>query len=366
MIKRNKTAASLATEAREHWRPDRESRFEMDKLRGFFHRHKHGESTNQPQALPSTSTEFLLNDPWQGNLPCVHGPLDGCNSHNPRRHPVHFNPSLLDSTARRIQPTANLLDPDTPTTYSIPSLSSSLSQDPSLGCLTTLPLIHPSAPFSLSFYHVHYLLAHHRNGTLDASHLALLNCVANTGRNPLLSWVVAPLVTAESTLLVEQALVFLLEPDLGSWTEGSSGRAAARHALIGPGYRDFRLCGHTRLGFTSHWGEGRDGLRTAGVAFTIVLDDGQEVEGRWESETSAEGDGEAVYCGKCCTETVLTCKLARGKTLVSIQVYKDVGQGLHPADPKWQALVGGGEVKRDPADFLRMRREYEAMHEQGR
>ena len=95
-------------------------------------------------------------------------------------------------------------------------------------------------------------------------------------------------------------------------------------------------------------------------------DDRQEVEGRWESETSVEGDGEAVYCGKCFTETALTCKLARSKTLVSIQVYKDVGQGLHPADPKWQALVGAWKVKRDPADFLWTRRETEAIHEQGR
>ena len=94
-------------------------------------------------------------------------------------------------------------------------------------------------------------------------------------------------------------------------------------------------------------------------------DDRQEVEGRWESETSVEGDGEAVYCGKCFTETALTCKLVRSKTLVSIQVYKDVGQGLRPADPKWQALVGAWKVKRDPADFLWTRRETEAIMSRG-
>jgi hypothetical protein len=338
------------------------------KLKSLFHRHKHGESNTTPQALASTSTEPTVGDSWQGNLPCVHGPHDGCNNHNPRRHSIHFDPSLFEPVARKIKPATHLLDPDTPTSYSIPSLSSPLPRDPSLGYLTTLPPIHSSAPFSLAFYHVHLLLSHHRAGTLDpAAHLALLSCVANTGQNPLLSWVVAPLITASDSLLVETTMAFLLRPDLGSWTPSSGGLAAARHALIGSGYRSFRLCAHTRLGFTSHWGSGTaSGTQTAGVGFVMGLDDGGEVEGRWESEGSEEGDGELVVCGKCWTETVVTFKLVRGQTLVNVQVYKDVGTGQSPQDEKWMALVGDGvEVRRSPEDVMGMRREFEAMYERG-
>ncbi|KAL2133279.1 hypothetical protein VTI74DRAFT_2622 [Chaetomium olivicolor] len=339
----------------------------MDKVKGFFHRHKRGESNVKAPNMPLAPTELtLLAEPWQGNLPCVHGPTDGCNQHNPRHHNVHFDPSLFGPDGSKIKPTGNLLDPDTPTEYTIPSISSHLPQSPALGCLITLPRIHKSLPHTLSFYHVHWLLSHRRNGTLDPAHLSTLYCVANTGQNPILSWLVSPLITEDNTLLMEYTMVFALEADLGAWSPapGCHGRAAAKHALIGSGYRDFSPCLHTHVSFTSHKGEGNRGVRSAGVSFTRKMCDGREVKEDWDSERDKERDIEPLCCGKCYTDTVIVCKLIGSKTLVDVLVYKDLGKGKHPSDEKWLAAAKGAEVKREAADFLRMRRAYEAAHEE--
>ncbi|KAK3904270.1 hypothetical protein C8A05DRAFT_31951 [Staphylotrichum tortipilum] len=333
----------------------------MDKVKRIFHCHRPSEIqpiSQMPSEIP------LLKDSWEGNLPCVHDPVDGCNNHNPRHHPVQFDPSLFSPDSTKHKPTTNVLDTvRTPDEYTIPTLSSALPQSPDLYCLTTIPRIHKSLPYTFSFYHLHWLLTHRRNGTLAHAHLQTLHCVAKTGQNPTLSWVTSPLVTDDGNLLLEYAMAFLVQADLGAWTPGSRGRAVAKHALIGSGYRDFKPCLHTTLAFTSHRGEGRDGVRTAGVAFTKGEDDGREVKGDWDSARDAGKDVEPLCCSKCYTETVLSFKLRGDQTLVSIQVYKNLGRGLHPGDPKWLALTKGIMVGRPKEDFLRMRREYEAMCE---
>ncbi len=327
----------------------------MDKLKRIFHRQQPSE-IQKLSLLPSEITP--LKEPWQGNLPCVHGPVDGCNNHNPRHHPVHFDPSLFSPDSTKHKPTTNHFSAKTPEEYSIPSFPSTLPRSPDLYCLTTIPRIHKSLPYTLSYYHLHELLAHRRAGTLTHAHRSALRCVARTGQNPVLAWAVSPLVTHDGNLLLELAMAFSVQADLGAWTPGSRGRAVAKHALIGSGYRGFRPCLHTSLAFTSHRGEGRDGVRTAGVSFTRGEEDGREVKEEWDSARDAGKEIEPLCCSKCYTETMVSISLAGDETLVRIQVYKDLGMGLHPGDGKWLALTKGLLVGRPKEDFLRMRSEY--------
>jgi hypothetical protein len=88
------------------------------------------------------------------------------------------------------------------------------------------------------------------------------------------------------------------------------------------------------------------------------------VKGEWDSARDAGRDVDPLCCGSCYTETVISFRLVGEQTLVSIQVYKDLGMGLHPGDAKWLALTKGTLLARPMEDLLRMRREYEVMHEE--
>ncbi|KAK4172218.1 hypothetical protein QBC36DRAFT_338396 [Triangularia setosa] len=336
----------------------------MDKLKSFF---RHKETALSPP--PSLSQEIVLlptSEKWQGNLPCVHGPNDGCNNHNPGRNTIPFDPSLLPNSTKT-KPSGNKPPADPfPPTYVFHQIWSTLpkSFDPSLGYLTTLPAIHKSLLLSISFYHLYELFEKRRNGTFNpANDLGIFACAATTGSNPALSWVITPLITARATLNLEFALAFLLETDLGGWTEETThGRAIVKNGLIGSGYRDFKPCLHTHLKFTSIKGEGKNHMRYSAVNFITTDSDGVEKKHEWKSEEQVENDIEGLFCGKCYTETVMRIRMIREKTLVSVQVYKDLGWGLHPGDGKWLSLVRSDvRVTRDKSDFLRIRKAFEVV-----
>ncbi|KAK0668221.1 hypothetical protein QBC41DRAFT_127281 [Cercophora samala] len=334
----------------------------MDKLRSFF---RHKETPLPPP--PSLSQEITLlpdSEKWQGNLPCVHGPNDGCNKHNPARNPIPFDSSLLPN-GPKTKPSGNKPPTDPfPSSYAFHEIWSTLPKpsDPSQGYLTILPQIHKSLPLSISFYHLYELLKKHRNNTLHPSDdLGVFACAAATGSNPSLSWTVTPLITAQKSLHLEFALAFILETDLGGWTEDTAhGRAIVKNGLIGSGYRDFKPCLHTHLKFTSVKGEGRNHVRYSAVNFTTVDADGREKKHEWKSEEQEDEDIEGLFCKRCYTETVMRIRLIGQKTLVNVQVYKDLGEGLHPGDQKWLSLVRPDiTVARDTGDFMRIRKAFE-------
>ncbi|KAK4658262.1 hypothetical protein QC762_100540 [Podospora pseudocomata] len=335
----------------------------MNKLKSFF---RHKESPLPPP--PSLSQEITLlpdSETWQGNLPCVHGPNDGCNKHNPARNPILFDSSLLPSGSKT-KPSSNQPPTDPfPSSYAFHEIWSTLSKDPSLGCLTTLPPIHKSLPLSISFYHLYELLRKHRTNTLNPSEdLGTLACAATTGSNPSLSWVLTPLITAQKTLYLEFALAFILQTDLGGWTEATThGHAVVKNGLIGSGYRDFKPCLHTHIKFTSVKGEGKNHVRYSAVNFTTTDSEGAEKKHEWKSEEE-EKKIEGLFCGKCYTETVMRIRLIGDKTLVSVQVYKDLGEGLHPGDGKWLSLVRPDvAIQRDKSDFMRIPKAFETVLE---
>ena len=344
----------------------------MGKLSQLLGLTKKAPSPSSP--LPSPSSPLPLTpEPWEGNLPCVFSSTDGCANHNPSGQTLFFDPLLFPASTTKLKPSGNHRDrpsgsaaaaaaaKDAPVPRT--GVVSSLPRDWDSGCLTALPRVHKSAAVNICFYHVHTLMAQVRCGT--TSRLSRLTCSATTGTTPALSWAVRPLVVGpsaeEATLLLEYSLAFSVLADLGGWREGSAGKAVAKEVLIGKGYREFNPCAHMRVGFRSHWGKGREGVRTAGVNF-VVEGEGEERKGEWRSGEVGEGeDGEVegVSCGKCYTDVGLRFSLmGDGVVIVGVRVYKDLGRGAHPGEEKWLSLARGGEVtvQRGEEDFGRMER----------
>ncbi|KAK0631305.1 hypothetical protein B0T14DRAFT_501473 [Immersiella caudata] len=331
----------------------------MGKLSQLFGlRKKEPESTSP---LPNINTPLTLTpSPWEGNLPCVFSPTDGCSIHNPTGTTLFFDP-LLFPPSEKLKPSGNHRPSTKPLLTPNPTpLLTSLPRDLPFGCLTSLPRVHKSVPYNLTFYHLHFLTSALRAGTPPL--LSKLTCSATTGRTPALSWAVRPVISGstveEATLLLEYFLAFCVKADLGSWTpQVTHGRAVAKEVLIGSGYREFTPCAHTKVAFKSHSGHGKDHVRTAGVTFVVTGSDGTERKGEWKSEE--EGEVEGTSCAKCYTDVGLKFEMAGdGMVTVGMQIHKDLGRGEHPGEEKWLSLVRGEEftVQRQESDFGRMKR----------
>jgi hypothetical protein len=308
------------------------------------------------EELPQSQTEIVEVEPWQGILPCCRGREDGCTRHNPNHLQMYFDEALVPG----VRPSGNLKETDTPTPteYSIPDIWSSLPREPDI--LATLPQVHKSLPWLLSFYQVNAIMDTQPGSVTP---LSKFHCSGLTGSNPTISWVVKPLIDSGGNVLLEYALAFTVEADLGNWTEEAPhAHASAKNCLTNSGYKNFDLCPHMRRAFKSHWGEGKNRARTAGVDFTLKNSKGKEVKGEWRSDKELALD--PAYCTKCYTDSILKFALVGNVVVISVLIHKDVGRGLYPPDSKWLAATKGVETKRDPNDFGRMQREFEE-HEAG-
>ncbi|KAK4160166.1 hypothetical protein QBC43DRAFT_293215 [Cladorrhinum sp. PSN259] len=364
----------------------------MGFLKDLFHRK---ESPCAP--IPTPSLELvLLPEPWQGNLPCVHGPNDGCQSHNPSNASIPFdaslffdNESLKPTTPKPSASHRQSSIPGLPASESPQQITSLLSKDLTLGTLSSLPKIHKSFPYTLSFYHVHSVLSHPSLlSSTNQDTVAILQplaCASTNGSNPQLYWSTTPLLTSTSSssssfssdpqglgLSLRISLSFALQADLGTWSPSAThARAVSKSGLIGSGYR-FAPCLHTSLKFTSHKGEGKDHVRSAGVNYTVTTDDdAKEEKHEWRSDS--EGNPETIMikgCGKCWTdfevgiEKVLTNDEWDGRVVVCVRVYKDCGGGKSTGDQKWVSLTRkGGEVVRGEEEKGSVRRVFEGVPE---
>ncbi len=336
----------------------------MGKLSQLFGFHKKSPSDTKTQAIPSLSTPITkCVEPWQGNLPCVFGPTDGCNNHNGAHQNIFFDPLLFpDENPSKIKPSGNRHDKNAATEALASGerpmeLQSQLPRTLDSGCLATLPRIHKSVPFALSFYHVNAVTDQLRAGATPQ--LSRFCCSATTGSNPALSWNIIPVIAGpsleEASFILAYEMAFTVEADLGSWNESTQhGRAIVKNMLIGSGYREFTPCRHMKLSFRSHRGEGKDHVRYAGVSFSRKMEGQAETKEEWRSENE-EKEIEPSVCTKCYTDLYLRFQLKGNVVLVSIQVYKDLGQGMHPADGKWLAVARGVDLVRDSSDAGRMR-----------
>ncbi|KAK4231635.1 hypothetical protein QBC38DRAFT_380851 [Podospora fimiseda] len=308
----------------------------------------HKDST-PPAPIPSLSDEIIpLSTPWKGNLPCVHGPNDGCKNHNPSHSEIHFDSSLFldNETLKPVQPKPvahhhHSTSSDSSSPQKIEILSNLPRDLPASGVLSCLPKIHKSLPYTLSFYHL-------------SSFSSIGSCQSKTGSNPLINWTATPLVKSDS-LYIRFTLSFTLQTDLGGWTPSTPhARSIVKNGLIGSGYRDFKPCLHTHIKFTSHKGEGKDHVRYAGVNYTIRDSEGQGRSVEWRSEVDGNEGGEKGGCGKCETDFKVICRFEdeeSGRVGVEVKVWKGLGEGSHPGEGEWLGLT-----RREPGEEMGKRK----------
>ncbi|GAB1317132.1 hypothetical protein MFIFM68171_07342 [Madurella fahalii] len=301
--------------------------------------------------------------PWRGNLPCCHGPRGGCAVHNPNRLPIFWNQSL-PSTSRPVTPNLfkSLFDrtitkqEDQPSSLQEPAIISSLPQNPQT-CLS-LPPIHPSLPYTLSFYHVHAV-------TSSPSLLPLLACQGTTACSPFhpsLTWSITPLFSptgnrssSDNThLLLKYTLTFPISIPHRGGGHPPNALAHSTNWLLSPFYRTFAPCPHCVRLFSSvrlkvsalSTTTAAAYVRSVRVKYSLRNVLGQEFRDAWESEKGRQPGN--LSCGMCCTDFGMEFVEGRKEVLVRLWVWKDVG-GWEGA--LWDAASGGRTMKRDRADL---------------
>lgn len=88
----------------------------------------------------------------------------------------------------------------------------------------------------------------------------------------------------------------------------------------------------------------------------------EEKKGEWKSEEGTQPEG--VCCARCWTDAYVRFEMdGVGIVTVEVSVYKDLGEGKHPAEEKWVSLARGAGGKMPEEDFGRMKRLFDAAEE---
>ncbi|KAH8883126.1 hypothetical protein GQ53DRAFT_830825 [Thozetella sp. PMI_491] len=299
---------------------------------------------------------------WQGNLPCCHGERDGCLNHNPQKSLTFYDKtlSLGDKAAK-----SNSKAPAAGIDLFLPEqVWSQVPRTPTY--LDALPRIHPSVPYSLSFYHVNAAIRSYtqqagNSVSSSGARLTALTCRGTHGSRPTIHWTATPQIVSTSsgpTFLLQYSLSFSINDIVERTASGAWSAGYKKNWFVSPGYRSFALCHHMRRIFRSHWSSitQKQGLR-AGVAFSLKNILKQEFQAEWRSELGIQPVN--MCCGMCYTDSSMSFFLHERSVWVNITADKDLGSGDWPC-LKWDMALRGTPTQRDKADFMRMRRDFTA------
>lgn len=316
---------------------------------------------------------------WQGNLPCLTGPRDACDAHNPdKKATFYFDDSLSHShttaaanpiTWLSAEPKAPAPAPDS----DCPQIWSSLVRNAE----TTDPLhaVHSSIPYSLSFYHIHAALTAHRTGGPDASApiLAALTCegtCVDTDGPSQIKWECTPRIVTVGP--GNQATSNSGEPDycfyhlthlkfaihLGRHRNAKVVYASKDRPLVGS-WRSFHFCKHMARDFTSIYMQQKNENVNVRIRFTLKNTLSQAFDNDWDSNDDLQPQD--VSCGHCLTDVRMRFGLDTEKRNVVIEMWiaRDLGNASDETECRWiSALRGKTNLSRPKSDSGRMRKEF--------
>ncbi|KAK4119510.1 hypothetical protein N657DRAFT_650166 [Parathielavia appendiculata] len=312
--------------------------------------------------MAEQTQQTSVKEPWAGNLPCCHGPKDGCAAHNWNRVPIFWNPSLPSSvkpvTDNFFKSFLSKKDAKQGQPEPKPTFVLSLPQTPSTQ--EPLPLIHGSVPYTLSFYHLHAITTSPSPATL----LPFITCHGVTNSHSL-KWQITPLLTPTRDLLLAHTYTLPISLPFGAAAtlSDTSNYSYQKIPLLSPVHNiySFRACPH----MTRHLrtlrlkvAKGVASIRIEYALKNIVL--GQEFRDEWRSDEGRQPLDMA--CGMCHTDLGMVFEedVKQGEVRVTVKVWKDLG-GSAAGGEKWEAARGGEAVKREREDFGRVRRAYEEL-----
>jgi hypothetical protein len=233
--------------------------------------------------------------------------------------------------------------------------------------------------------------------------LQLLTCHGTTPSRavlfyPALTWSITPLVclspspspptavttndpnqTQQKTFLVRYTLTFPISlPEKGWNGNPPQDLSYSKNWLASPFYRAFSPCPHCTRVFhsvrlksscdSSSPRKERKYVRTVRIDYALKNVLGQEIKGVWkseeaESQTPGQGNNNNMSCGMCYTDFGMEFVEGLREVTVRMRVWKDLGLGWvgdgGEGDVKWEAARGGRTLRRDRADFGRIRRAFE-------
>ncbi|KAI1396638.1 hypothetical protein F4819DRAFT_500083 [Hypoxylon fuscum] len=284
------------------------------------------------------ATEVVNPKLWAGNLPCVHGPSEGCNRHNPRKQPIAYN-ARLPSDQKSPSFTERLFGPPKIRQHDEVVRSERIWSTLYLDHSAADPLIsmHPSIHYALAYYHLHWVFsaATPKEQNERADILACNGTVPGNGkRRPDFEYWINPYFY-KHLFLLQHTIRFVIEPkDLGS----VSGIDMAR---LDSHQWSFQCCPHIRHRFLWYTIEKTRGLVKANMTYETersgsvpVATDGSTTT-RWESIYGASSKD--WYCRHCSADGQVYIRMVEDKIVVQIHVWRDLGDASGPYHLNWLA-----------------------------
>ncbi|ORY64319.1 uncharacterized protein BCR38DRAFT_409695 [Pseudomassariella vexata] len=282
---------------------------------------------------------------WRGNLPCVCGPQDGCDVHNPERVLIYYN-IRLPVTTKKLNFVQKLL-PSTKGVTNVPrppkfgdyqysqdgeAIISHLSLDAT--SVDPLRALHLNIPSIIAFYHLDW--ARQIQSPPDQGVLvtpSALRCkgickgIVDRSR---INWSVHSLWINGSFYLDQRAVL-----SIGPRKEDAKYRHSTEHME-----EKFKICRHKKFYIRSTSFEGQHGILKATVKYAVKSPRKTLTRDReWHSIYGPKAYGAA--CNDCCTDMEYQFELVDDRIVVSIMAWKDLGEGKNRFDPKWIIALRG-------------------------
>ncbi|KAI1484347.1 hypothetical protein F5X96DRAFT_664753 [Biscogniauxia mediterranea] len=288
---------------------------------------------------------------WRGNLPCVHGPREGCCYHNPGKHLISYNkrlpsdkklPGFFEAVfgSRKTDNSVVLAEQESEPIWCNLHIDHS-TVDP-------LDPVHESIPYALAWYHINWVHSS-ESPLLMMSRVNALACSGRGAGRPDLKFTVEPFYY-NNTFLLYQSIQFRLKMEKRDpvWRR----ECRSMGAFQGKKWQ-FQICPHMQHQFLEYDFEESRGLVQADVTYRIS---------RSSADTDTTTTWKSIYgpswlfwgCPECCTDSDVKIKLVEDVIIVSIRVYKNLGSGSSPFDKNWIAAIRPGyRVHRTATDLLK-------------
>ncbi|KAI1636511.1 hypothetical protein F4809DRAFT_641479 [Biscogniauxia mediterranea] len=274
---------------------------------------------------------------WRGNLPCVHGPHEGCSAHNPGKVLISYNKRLPSDKKRPGFFEAVFGSRKTDNGVALAKQESEpIWSNLHIDHSTVDPLdpVHESIPYALAWYHINWV----HSSESPLSMMSRVNALAcrgtGTGR-PGLKFTVEPFYY-NNTFLLDQSIQFRLKMEKRDpvW------RRECGPMRIFQGKKwHFQICPHMQHQFLKYAFEESRGLVQADVMYCTSRSSADTFT-TWKS---IYGPSWLFWgCPRCCTDSDIKIELVEDEIIVSIRVYKNLGSGSSPFDKNWIAAIRPG------------------------
>ncbi|KAI1497074.1 hypothetical protein F5X99DRAFT_42952 [Biscogniauxia marginata] len=295
---------------------------------------------------------------WRGNLPCVHGPQEGCSAHNPGRVSIAYN-RRLPSDMKKPGFLETIFGPRkiTNKTKNIEQESEAIWCDLHINHSTVDPLepVHESIAYALAWYHINWV----QSPDSDLSVMSRTNALACSGTGagrPDLNFTVEPFYF-KKTFLLDQSIQFRLKMEKRDpvWRR----EYEPMNLFQGKKWR-FQICPHTQHQFVGCWFKETRGLVQADVLYRTSRSN-QHTFTVWKS---IYGPKWLFWgCSKCCTDSDVNIEMVEDEIVVSIRMYKNLGPGSSPFDKNWIAALRPESCIERTANEIKNRPEVQMVRE---